>query len=129
MKILLSIKPEFVSKILEGTKRYEFRKGIFKNESVTSVVIYSTLPVGKIVGEFYIEGVLQDDPNAIWRKTSSHSGISKSFFDEYFQERSTAYAIEIGKVVKYDEPMSLKKFSELLGKTISAPQSYCYLPS
>ncbi|NIH22137.1 ASCH domain-containing protein [Providencia heimbachae] len=129
MKILLSIKPEFVSKILEGSKRYEFRKGIFKNESVTSVVIYSTLPVGQVVGEFNIESVLQDEPSSIWEKTSSYSGISKTFFDEYFQERSTAYAIEIGKVVKYDEPMSLQKFSEILGKTISAPQSYCYLPS
>ncbi|WP_338106972.1 ASCH domain-containing protein [Morganella morganii] len=85
MKILLSIKPEFVSKILEGTKRYEFRKGIFKNESVTSVVIYSTLPVGKIVGEFFIEGVLQDDPNSIWKKTCSHSGISKSFLMNIFR--------------------------------------------
>ena len=31
MKVLLSIKPEFAEKILNGTKRFEFRKGIFKN--------------------------------------------------------------------------------------------------
>ncbi|EMG9341603.1 TPA: ASCH domain-containing protein [Proteus mirabilis] len=129
MKVLLSIKPEFVSKILEGSKRYEFRKGIFKNESVTSVVIYSTLPVGRVVGEFYIKRVLQDKPHSIWEKTSSHSGISKHFFDQYFQERCTAYAIEIGEVIKYDDPISLKKFSEIVGKKITAPQSYCYLPS
>ncbi|WP_109409348.1 ASCH domain-containing protein [Proteus genomosp. 4] len=129
MKVLLSIKPEFVSKILEGTKRYEFRKGIFKNTSVTSVVIYSTLPVGQIVGEFHIKGVLQDKPHSIWEQTESFSGISKKFFDKYFQERNTAYAIEIGRVIKYDEPISLKEFSEKIGKNITAPQSYCYLPS
>lgn len=129
MKVLLSIKPEFVSKILEGSKRYEFRKGIFKNESVTSVVIYSTLPVGQIVGEFHIDGVLQDEPHSIWKKTCSYSGISKNFFDQYFKEKSTAYAIEIGKVIKYDEPISLKELSEIVGKTITAPQSYCYLPA
>ncbi|WP_458031134.1 ASCH domain-containing protein, partial [Providencia stuartii] len=96
MKVLLSIKPEFVSKILEGTKKYEFRKGMFKNSSVTSVVIYSTLPVGQVVGEFSIEHVLEDTPPSIWKITEEYSGISKSFFDEYFQEKSKAFAIQIG---------------------------------
>ncbi|HEI8949465.1 TPA: hypothetical protein SLH21_001233 [Morganella morganii] len=128
MKVLLSIKPEFVKKILEGTKKYEFRKGIFKNSSVTAVVIYSTLPEGRVVGEFCIEHVLEDHPKTIWQATKRYSGISKSFFDDYFQERKTAYAIRIGDVYKYDEPISLAKFSEIIGKKITAPQSYCYLP-
>ncbi|WP_272683275.1 ASCH domain-containing protein [Providencia sp. PROV156] len=129
MKVLLSIKPEFVSKILEGTKKYEFRKGMFKNSSVTSVVIYSTLPVGQIVGEFSIEHVLEDTPPSIWKITEEYSGISKSFFDEYFQEKSKAFAIQIGNVHEYDEPISLAELSEKLGKKITAPQSYCYLPA
>ena len=29
MKVLLSIKPEFASKIFEGTKRFEYRKAHF----------------------------------------------------------------------------------------------------
>lgn len=32
MKVLLSIKPEFANKIFEGTKRFEFRKSIFKKK-------------------------------------------------------------------------------------------------
>ena len=32
MKVLLSIKPEFAEKIFNGTKKYEFRKSIFKNK-------------------------------------------------------------------------------------------------
>lgn len=32
MKVLLSIKPEYVEKILDGTKKFEFRKGIFKTQ-------------------------------------------------------------------------------------------------
>ena len=32
MNVLLSIKPRFVEKILEGEKRFEFRKGIFKQD-------------------------------------------------------------------------------------------------
>lgn len=52
MRVLLSIKPEFVEKIFSGEKLYEYRKATFKNEDISSVVIYSTMPVGKIVGEF-----------------------------------------------------------------------------
>lgn len=31
MKVLLSIKPEFAERIFNGSKKYEFRKVIFKN--------------------------------------------------------------------------------------------------
>ena len=55
MKILLSIKPEFVEEIFSGRKKFEYRKAIFTNKKVTSVIVYSTMPVGKIVGEFTIE--------------------------------------------------------------------------
>ena len=40
MKVLLSIKPEFADKIFNGTKKYEFRKSIFKNKDVDTVVVY-----------------------------------------------------------------------------------------
>jgi len=37
MKILLSIKPEYAEKIFAGTKKYEFRRSIFKNPDVKTV--------------------------------------------------------------------------------------------
>lgn len=123
MKVLLSIKPEFVEKILDGSKKFEFRKGIFKNSLVTSVVIYSTMPVGMVVGEFDIADVIHDEPSIVWNKTKKFAGISKDFFDIYFESREKAYAIEISNVRKYEQPMLLSA----LGKNISAPQSYRYL--
>jgi predicted transcriptional regulator len=44
MKALLSIKPEFVDKIISGEKKYEYRKRIFK-QKIEAVVIYCTMPV------------------------------------------------------------------------------------
>lgn len=123
MKVLLSIKPEFVEKILSGEKRFEFRKNIFKNKSVTTIVIYATMPVGKVVGEFDIDHVISDDPCSIWEKTKKHAGISKKFYDEYFEEKERAFAIAVGKVTQYEEPKSLDYF----GENIVAPQSYRYL--
>ena len=65
MKALLSIKPEFIEKIFSGEKQVEFRKSCFK-EDVQTVVVYATMPVGKIVGEFEIETILSDSPEELW---------------------------------------------------------------
>ena len=65
MKVLLSIKPEFVQEIFTGKKKYEYRKAIF-TRSVDKVVVYSTKPVGMIVGEFTVENILNDTPSTLW---------------------------------------------------------------
>ena len=62
--ILLSINPNHVENILNGTKRYEFRKRVCKRH-VDKILIYSTTPVMKVVGEAEVEDVLVDVPEAI----------------------------------------------------------------
>ena len=137
MKVLLSIKPEFAEKILNGTKRFEFRKGIFKNfafgllfgifknPQISTVVIYATMPLGKVVGQFRIESILSDEPESLWKKTEKHAGISKQFYDSYYSGREKAYAIKIGEVERYKEPIPISA----LGSNIKPPQSYLYLPA
>ena len=99
MRVLLSIKPEFAEKILNGTKRYEFRKQGF-SKPVDTVVLYATKPVGKIVGEFKLKTVHADVPEQIWRLTENFAGINKLFFDAYFQNRGKAYALEVERAVR-----------------------------
>lgn len=123
MKVLLSIKPEYAYKILSGDKRYEFRKAVFKNKDVRKIVIYATKPVGKVVGEFDIGEILQDSPESIWAKTKSYSGISKDFFEEYFNGRERAFAISIKNPSTYEEPFELKR---VVANGV-APQSFRYL--
>ena len=61
MKVLLSIKPEFAEKIFNGTKKYEFRKSIFKNKDVDTVVVYASSPWQYVIGEFHIDKILNDN--------------------------------------------------------------------
>lgn len=121
MKALLSIKPQFVEKIFSFEKKYEFRKAIFKRE-VDTVVIYSTMPEGKIVGEFRIEDVLCDNLEDIWEQTSEFAGITYEFFKEYFNNKEEAYAIKIGEVIRYETPIDPK----LVDASFVPPQSFCY---
>lgn len=76
--ILLSINPNHVENIMNGTKRYEFRKRACKRH-VDKILIYSTTPVMKVVGEAEVEDVLIDKPQIIWKKTQKKSGIEKLF--------------------------------------------------
>jgi predicted transcriptional regulator len=123
MKVLLSIKPEFAEKILLGEKKFEFRKVLPKSDQVTTIVIYATMPLGKVVGEFDVGEILTDTPQKIWRNTKECAGITKKYFNEYFEGRDVAHAIGVKAVRRYKNPESLSKI--LPGGV--APQSFCYI--
>ncbi|CAH8773159.1 hypothetical protein [Paenibacillus dendritiformis] len=122
MKVLLSIRPEFVEQIVNGKKLFEYRKRIFKKE-VESVIIYCTKPVGMIVGEFTFDYIISDTPQALWDRTHNESGISKDFFMQYFSDRETGYAIQIKEYREYENPVQPE---EVFGHFV-APQSYRYV--
>lgn len=122
MKVLLSIKPEFAHKIFNGEKKFEYRKSIFK-QKVDTVVVYSTMPEGKLIGEFKIDGIIETNPDLLWNETKEFSGITYEFFSTYFDQRDNAYAIKIGELKKYDTPINPKEQN----KNFTAPQSFCYI--
>jgi len=122
MKVLLSIKPEFAFKIFDGEKKFEFRKVIFKNPDIRTVVVYASSPVQQVIGEFEIDDILSSSPDEIWELTKKYSGISEMYFHEYFENRLVAHAIKIKNTKRYKKPMSLKE--DFNG---SPPQSYLYL--
>lgn len=119
--ILLSINPQHVENILNGSKRYEFRKKACKRH-VDKILIYSTTPIMKVVGEAEIEDVLVDNPENIWKKTKNKSGIDKIFFDQYYENRNQAVAYKLKNVIKYKVPKELKDYG-----VSSAPQSFQYI--
>lgn len=121
MKVLLSIKPNFVHEIAIGRKKFEYRKRIFKQE-VDSVIIYSSKPVGMIVGEFKVDDIIIKAPDDLWEETEEYSGITKEFFLTYFDGRNEAYAIKIKDLFMYEEPINPYK----LFNNFVAPQSYKY---
>lgn len=123
MRVLLSIKPKYAKRILDGEKRYEFRKIIFKNSSVSTVVMYVTLPVGLIMGEFEIQDILYCPVDELWELTKEYAGISKHAFYDYSTHKRKGYAIQIGKVHQYPEPLQLTE-----APIKEVPQSFAYIP-
>ena len=122
MKILLSIKPQFAIKIFDGTKKFEFRKRIFKNSTINTIVVYASSPMQKVIGEFTIDKIMEDKPNVLWELTQKHSGITKEFFDEYFFKMDRGFAIKVKDITRYEVPKDLIDFNLNF-----APQSFVYL--
>lgn len=114
----------FVLELYQTTWKncFEYRKRIFK-ERIESVVVYSTRPVGKIIGEFLIDEILTDSPVKLWEKTNKYSGISKDFFMDYFNNRDHAFALKIKRFIEYENPLDPYEVIE----NFVPPQSFMYI--
>jgi type I restriction enzyme S subunit len=123
MDVLLSIKPKYMKSIIEGKKRYEFRKRMFKNCGINLIYIYSSSPVKKIVGTFEIGGILEDHPNDLWDAVKEFAGIDNRDFFSYFEGKSRAFAIKIQNLQEFKD--SIDPYETMPG--FVPPQSYCYL--
>lgn len=95
MKVILSIKPEFANKIFNGTKKFEFRRTLFKNKEVKKIVVYASAPISKVIGEFEIDRIFHEELDLLWNQTSKFSGITEDYYTEYFNGKDTGYAIEV----------------------------------
>ncbi len=122
MKALLSIKPTYVNQIMSGEKKYEYRKKIFRR-NVESVVVYASMPVGKIVGEFEIEKIINNTPIKVWSQTKEYAGVSYKFFSQYFKNKKEAYAIQIKEFKPYENPIDPYATFE----NFIPPQSFKYI--
>ena len=124
MKAMLSIKPEYVDRILSGEKTYEFRRRIFKRPEVDTIVIYATSPQCEVVGEAEIMGIKTADPESIWLQTGEEGGISRERFMDYFDGHDVAYAIKLGRVKRFVRPRPLSYYEP---QVHAAPQSFVYI--
>ena len=118
MNLIISIKPQFVEKILSGEKKYEFRRRIYK-QKVEKIYIYQTLPQQGIVAYFTPGEIIKDTPQNLWDRFSHISGTTKEHLLDYLHDLDEAYAIEITNLKTFNEPF--------IHDDIKAPQSYKYI--
>ena len=120
-KMLLSIKPEYVERIIKGEKRYEYRKFRCRKD-VNKIIIYATAPQKQVVAEADIADIIEDDIFTVWDKTKLYAGITYDAFKKYYQGKEKAIAYKLSNILVYDRPLTL----EDIGVT-TAPQSCRYI--
>lgn len=121
-KLLLSIKPKYVDAIITGTKTVEYRTRTRKDKEVTTVLIYRSGDLKKVVAEFTIGGIIEGTPQEVWERTKTIGGVEEKDYFRYFSNKDRAYAYQICNLVVYSKPIPLCSLG-----VDKAPMSFMYI--
>lgn len=123
--LMLSIKPQYVNKIFEGTKLIELRKTKPNVLNGDLILIYCTSPRKAIVGYAKVKEIIVESPSCIWNKYRKQLGICKTDYFEYFHEKEHAVGIVLCDVKKIEESLDLDSI-KIIHPNFQPPQSFHY---
>ena len=124
--IVLSIRPQYSEKILDGRKTVELRRRFpVSPQKGTVVYIYSTTPVRALVGSAEIKTVAKLPLSDIWRHYGNDASIMRADFDAYFEGLREGVAIEFSNIKAWSRTLALSELRERFGFT--PPRSFQYI--
>jgi predicted transcriptional regulator len=118
----MAIHPRYADAILDGNKQVEFRKRRLASD-ITTVLIYATSPVQRIVGEFRIREMVVGAPDAIWDAFGDVGIIDRDSFGDYYASSEHAVAIVVDVAKRYERSQPLSE----LTPAPAIPQSFSYI--
>lgn len=126
-KVILSIKPKYVEKILSGTKTIELRRCIWNLKDILSnnierIYIYSSSPTKKVVGEINKFIVNKVPAYIVIKHHLTNLCLTKQEANEYSKGKENMFLIHIHELIIYEKPKELKDFG-----ITRAPQNFCYV--
>ena len=121
--IILPIAPKYVDKILEGEKKYEFRKKMCIKD-IKRIYLYATNPKKQILGEVEVLDKVTMDKEKLWSIVAKQSGITYEYYSKYFEGYKKGNAYKLGSSIRYENGIKLQD----LGIAYT-PQSHVYVSS
>jgi len=127
-RLIISIKPKYMSEILEGRKTVELRKASTQILAGSRMVLYSTSPTQAIVGEATVEFRDKLELEDLWRIHGDSARISHGEFMAYYEGCVEGVALGLSDVMMYEYPLAL---SALRKRDVDfrPPQSYMRVPA
>ncbi|MGA9377672.1 MAG: ASCH domain-containing protein, partial [Phormidium sp.] len=91
--LLLSIRPEYAKKIIDGTKTVELRRVRTRLKAGDRILLYISSPEKALVGSCEVEQVIQfenlpKELNKFWNEVKNNAGIEQHKFYRYYQGAS-----------------------------------------
>jgi predicted transcriptional regulator len=124
--ILISIQPEYADQIMDGCKTVELRRRFAESVGQDArLFIYSSNPVGAIIGCAKIDKVVRLPIKQIWKKFHKQACIEKGEFEKYFDGVEFGFVVSLGDVTPLTELLIREDILDRWG--IRPPQSYMYL--
>lgn len=127
--MLLSIRPKYIDEIINGTKKFEFRKKIpnFNEEISTRIILYCSKPRMEIMGSMELRDYYSGDFEEIMRIVGADDSYRERI-GNYFDNKEICHAIKIDGFTVYKHSIPLRQLREL-DKNFCPGQSYRYLSS
>ena len=124
-EILISIYPEYADAIFRGEKTVELRRRIPGLRSGTKMWIYSTKPVGAILGFAIVADVSKGPPGLMWQIFGERAAVGREKFDNYFSNADVATCITLTGVNE-GNPLSADDF-KIIRSRFHPPQVFTHL--
>ncbi|MGM5595037.1 ASCH domain-containing protein [Corynebacterium glucuronolyticum] len=122
--LLISIRPKYVQKILDGTKTVELRKTKPNLSNGSKIFVYASSPVKALAATADLVETISLPPGELWEKVGHQAGVSKDEFFQYFAGCTTAHALVLSDVSRVARSVDL---AELRSEGLAPPQSWRYL--
>jgi len=124
--LVLSVRPPFATRILDGTKTVELRRVRPSVRIGQDILIYGTSPTMALLGSSTVERVETGPVQGMWSQVRHDAGISKSDYERYFTGADVAVALWLGRVTTFEEPIPLHRIRSRW-PWFRPPQSYCFV--
>ena len=116
--IILSVKYDFIKQLINGRKRFEYRKKM-PNRIINNIYFCCWK---KIMCWANVSEIVKATPEELWEQTKEYSGIDRDTFFEYFKNRSVACAFKLQEVHKCKKPIHIRDCG-----LVRNPESFVYL--
>lgn len=124
--LFISVKPEFVEKIFNGSKTIELRKSAPNVKKDDVIIIYSTSPIMAVIGTCKVKDILILKPAKLWNEHSSRFGIDRKRYFDYYDGKDIAVGIVLKEVKKFNKQIPLSKLRSKFAN-FHPPQTYRYI--
>ncbi|MGC3971614.1 MAG: ASCH domain-containing protein [Pirellulales bacterium] len=125
-RLLLSIHPKYVEKILSGEKTIELRRRAPRLAAGSPLLIYATVPVKSLVAVSWIEKIVTGPLVLLWQRVRDEAAVSREDFNAYFTGTETGAGICVKNVTRLSSPLPLDELRDRL-PGFHPPQSFRYL--
>jgi len=121
---MISLKEEYLNRILEGTKKYEFRRVFASSlDEPFLCAIYVSSPIQKIKGIIYFDKPIRDSVDNLLDLARKSKYPYIQSVKNYFDEKNTGYALPVLKINMFNNPISLEDLQNI-HPNFRPPQSF-----
>jgi len=123
--VLLSIFSKWANAILNGEKKWEYRRVPPNISAGTRMILYAS-DDKEIVGEFLVEKLIKAPLNQLIKTTVHETPHNPGEIYSYFSGLKMGSAMRVGKPKRYHKTIPLKQIKENI-PNFTPPQSFRYL--